>query len=154
MLFIKKASALFGSSVAAAAALLIGDPSAASAAENTHFVPEATTIKWNGTTATVTFLEVAVELDANVTTISTRVTAEVDAVCTNDESTLTIHRTASSLRANDYLISFDGTVPGTAKVPLRVQGLNVSGYTCVVEHIAMTAELEDFWTGATLTHKA
>lgn len=152
MLFMKKAPARVGASVVATAALLLGDFSAASATADAHFVPEATKIRWNGTTATVAFLEVDVELDANVTTISTRVTAEVDAVCTNEESTLHIHRTASSLRTSDYLISFDGTVEGPATVPLRVQGLGVSGYTCVVEHISMTAELEDFRTGATLTH--
>ncbi|WP_157239180.1 hypothetical protein [Catenuloplanes japonicus] len=146
--------ARIGSSVAAAAALLLGDSTAASAAADAHFVPEATKIRWNGTTATVTFLEVDVNLDANATTISARVSAAVDAVCTNEESTLEIHRTASSLRTSDYLISFDGTVPGPATVPLRVQGLEVSGYTCAVEHISMTVELEDFWTGATLTHRA
>lgn len=69
-------------------------------------------------------------------------------------SRLSIHRTASSLRASDYPISSDGTVSGPATVPLRVQGLDVSGYTCVVEHVSMTAVLEDFWTGATLTHGA
>lgn len=154
MLSMTRASTRIGSSVAAVAALLLGDASAASAAADAYFVPEATKIKWNGTIATVTFLEEGVNLDTNTTTISTRVSAAVDAVCTNEESTLRIHRTASSLRASDYLISFDGTVPGTAKVPLRMQGLKVSGYTCVVEHVSMTAELEDFWTGATLTHKS
>ena len=153
MLAMTKASGRIGSFAAVVAALLLGDSSAASAATDAHFVPEATKIKWDGTTATVTFLEEDVKLGTNTTTISTRVSAAVDAVCTNEESTFRIHRTASSLRTSDYLISFDGTVPGTAKVPLKVNGLKVSGYTCVVEHVSMTAELEDFWTGATLTHR-
>jgi hypothetical protein len=154
MLFMTKRSARIGSSVVAVAALLLGDSQAASAAANAHFVPEATRIKWNGITATVAFLEADVDLDARTTTISTRVSATVDAVCTNEESTLHIQRTASSLRTSDYLVGLDGTVSGPATVPLKVQGLDVSGYTCVVEHISMTAELEDFWTGATLTHRA
>jgi hypothetical protein len=154
MLLMTKTSGRIGSSLAAFAALLLGHSSAASAAADAHFMPEETKIKWDGTTATVTFLEVDVNLDTNTTTISTRVSAAVDAVCTNEESTLRIHRTGTSLRTSDYLISFDGTVPGAAKVPLKVQGLKVNGYACVVEHIAMTAELEDVWTGATLTHSA
>ena len=154
MLSTVKSPAWFGACVAAATTtLLLCDTGAASAATDPHFVPEETTMTWDGKTATVTFLETDVDLDANATTISTRVSAAVDAVCTKAESTLHVHRAASALRANDYLISFDGTVPGTATVPLKVPSWNVSGYTCVVEHISMTAELEDFWTGATLTHR-
>jgi hypothetical protein len=148
MLFMTKVSAL------AVGAILLGNPSAALAATTeAHFVPEVTKISWDGSTATVTFEEVEVELETDTTTISTRVTADLDAVCTNGESTIRIHRTASSLRTSDYLISLDGTVPGIARVPLKVSGIPDGGFKCVVERISLTAELEDFWTGATHTHK-
>jgi hypothetical protein len=99
MEFTTKTSARIGSSMVAAAALLLGDSSAASAAADAHFVAEATKIKWNGTTATVTFLEADVDLDANSTRISTRVSAAVDVVCTNEESTLRRHRPGYRLGA-------------------------------------------------------
>lgn len=132
--------------------LLIGGSSAA-LAEGAHFVPEATDASWDGTVATVTFREADVALEADVTTISVKVTADVDAVCKRGVSTLHIHRSATALDVKDYPISDDGTVEGTASLPLKVTGLKISGYTCVITHVSITTVLEDFWTGATLIHK-
>ena len=39
-------------------------------------------------------------------------------------------------------------------VAVEVRGLQAPGYTCTTQHTTITAVLEDFWTGATLTHKA
>jgi hypothetical protein len=138
--------------MAAAAMLLIGGSSAA-LADGAHFVPEATDVSWDGTVATVAFREVDVALEADVTTISVQVTADVDAVCRRGVSTLHIHRSATALDVKDYPISDDATVEGAISVPLEVTGLKVSGFTCVMTHVSVTAVLEDFWTGATLSHK-
>lgn len=132
--------------------LLIGGSSAA-LADGAHFVPEATDTSWDGTVATVTFREVDVVLQADVTTISVQVTAEVDAACRRGVSILHIHRSATALDVKDYPISDDGTVEGVASVPLKVMGLKVSGFTCVITHVSITAVLEDFRTGATLIDK-
>jgi hypothetical protein len=140
------------STVAAAAILLIGGSSAA-LADGAHFVPEATDVSWDGTVATVAFREVDVVLKADVTTISVKVTARVDAVCTRGVSILHIHRSATALDAKEYPIGDGGTVEGAASVPLEVPGLKVSGFTCVITRVSITAVLEDFWTGATLIHK-
>ncbi|MFI7547470.1 hypothetical protein [Actinoplanes sp. NPDC049599] len=140
------------STMVAAAMLLIGHSSAA-LAEGAHFVPEDTDAGWDGTVATVAFREVEVALEAEATTISVKVTAGVDAVCTRGESTLHLHRSATALDVRDYPLGEDGTVEGDTVVPLKVTGLKVSGFTCVITHVSVTAVLEDFWTGATLTHK-
>jgi hypothetical protein len=138
--------------MAALAVLLIGGSSAALAA-GAHFLPEATDASWDGAVATVTFQETEVELEGGVTTISVQVTVEVSVVCTRGESTLNIRRSGSILAASDYPISDDGTVVGTATLPLQVSGLQVAGFSCVTQHVSITAALEDFWTGATLVHK-
>ena len=140
------------STMAAAAILLIGGSSAA-LADGAHFVPEDTDASWDGTVATVAFREVDVALEADATTVSVKVTADVDAVCKRGVSTIHIHRSATALDVQDYPISDDDTVDGVANVPLEVTGLKVSGFTCVISHVSVTAVLEDFWTGATLIHK-
>ncbi|RFS83552.1 hypothetical protein D0T12_21185 [Actinomadura spongiicola] len=138
--------------MAAAAMLLIGGSSAA-LAHGAHFVPEATDVSWDGTVATVAFREVDVVLKADVTTISVKVTADVDAICKRGVSILRIHRSATALDVKDYPISDDGTVEGAARVPLKVTGLEVPDFTCVITHVSVTTVLEDFWTGATLIDK-
>ncbi|WP_242889593.1 hypothetical protein [Actinomadura litoris] len=140
------------STAAAAAMILIGGSSAA-LAEGARFVPEATDVSWDGTVATVAFREVDVVLEADVTTISVKVTADVDAVCRRGVSVLHIHRSATALDAKDHPISDGGTVEGTASLPLEVTGLKLSGFTCLITQVSITTVLEDFWTGATLTHK-
>ncbi|TDB85775.1 hypothetical protein E1264_20075 [Actinomadura sp. KC216] len=135
--------------MAATAIILIGGSSAA-LADGAHFVPEATDVSWDGTVATITFREVDVVLKSDVTTISVKVTADVDATCRRGVSILHIHRSATALDTKDYPISDDGTVEGVASAPLKVTGLNVSGFTCVITHVSITAVLEDFCTGATL----
>ncbi len=132
--------------------LLIGGSNAA-LADGAHFVPEATDVSWDGTVATVTFREVGVVLKADVTTISVKVTADVDAVCRRGVSTLHIYRSATALDAKDYPIGDDHTVEGAARVPLEVPGLEVSGFTCVITNTSVTTVLKDFRTGATLTHR-
>lgn len=139
------------STTAATAVLLIGGSSAA-LADGARFVPEATDARWDGTVATVAFREVEVALEGDMTTISVKVTAEVNAVCTRGGSTLYLRRSATALDVSDYSID-DGTVKGAASVPLEVTGLKVSGFTCVMTAVSLTAFLEDFWTGATLVHK-
>lgn len=141
------------STMAVLVALLIGGAGAAQAA-GAHFVPEATDAGWDGAVATVTFQEVEVALDGGATTISVQVTADVQAVCTQGESTLTIRRSATALAATDYPISDDGIVAGTARLPLKVNGLKVPGFSCVTQDVSITVVLEDFWTGATLVHQA
>ena len=138
------------SAMAVLAVLLIGGSNAALAA-GAYFVPEATDASWDGAVATVTFQEVGVE--GGATTISVQVTADVNVVCTQGESTLNIRRSATALAATDYPTSDDGTVAGTATLPLKVSGLKVPGFSCVTQQVAITAVLEDFWTGATLVHK-
>lgn len=118
-----------------------------------HFVPEATEAHWDGTVATVTFREEEVDLPGGMTTISLQVTAEVDAVCTLGESTLDIHRSATALRVQDHPVGEDGSVAGTGTVPLKVTGLTISGWSCAITKVSVTAVLEDFWTGATLVHR-
>jgi len=140
------------SATAAVALLLVGGPGAALAA-GALFVPEATDASWDGAVATVAFREVDVAVEGGVTTISVKVTADVEVVCRRGQSTLHIHRSASATEVAEYLISDEGTVAGTASVPLEVTGLKVPGYSCVTQHLSVTAELEDFWTGATLIHK-
>lgn len=142
------------STVSIIAALLVGDAGTALAATGAHFVPEATEAKWDGAVATVTFREVDVALRASHTTISVKVTVDVNEVCTRGESTLRIHRSATALAAKDYPISDDKIVSDTAQVPVAVGGLVVDGFKCVVERQSVSAALEDFWTGATLTHTA
>ena len=132
--------------------LLIGGSSAALAA-GAHFVPEDTDATWDGAVATVDFREADVEVEEGVTTISVKVTANVDAVCRRGESVLHIHRSATALDVSEYPISDDGAVAGTASIPLVVKGLQVSGFKCVTQQVSLTAALEDFWTGATLTHR-
>ncbi|WP_189077277.1 hypothetical protein [Mangrovihabitans endophyticus] len=117
-------------------------------------MPEATDVNWDGSVATVTFREVDVALETEETTISVRVTADVYAVCDQGPSTVQIHRMGTSLQANDYPIGEDGVVEGTARVPLRVAGLQLPGYTCQVTWVSVVAYLEDFWTGATLVRRA
>lgn len=129
---------------ASVAALLLGDAS---------FDPEVTTVTWDGSVATVTFREVDVALEADLTTISVEVRAEVDAVCTRGASTIHLHRAATALAVQEYPIAEDDVVDGVAEVPLQVKGLKVTGYTCVTTGVALTASLEDFWTGATLVHR-
>ncbi|WP_148088107.1 hypothetical protein [Couchioplanes caeruleus] len=135
------------------AALLAGGSGAASAA-GARFVPEATDADWDGAVATVVFQEVEVALESGVTSISVKATADVDIVCTRGESTITIHRSATATEVDDYPISDDGTVAGIARLPLKVTGLQVPGYSCAAQRWSVTAVLEDFWTGATLVHKA
>jgi hypothetical protein len=130
------------SAIAAAATFLIGGSGA-------YFVPEATVTSWDGTVATVAFREVEVALEAEVTTISVKVTAVVDAVCERGVSTIQLHRSATALDVAEYPISDDGTVEGVANVPLEVTGLKVPGFTCQTTQVTVTAVLEDFWTGAT-----
>ena len=132
--------------------LLAGGSSAALAA-GAHFVPEDTDASWDGAVATVSFREVDVAVEGGVTTISVEVTAEVEVVCTRGESTLHIRRSATVVEVTDYPISDDGTVAGTARLPLEVRGLKASGFSCVTQHVSVTAVLEDFWTGATLVHR-
>ena len=140
------------STMAAVALLLVGGSSAALAA-GALFVPEATDAGWDGAVATVSFREIDVELEGGITTISVKVTADVDVVCRRGQSTLHIRRSAAATDVTEYPIGDDGSVAGTAKVPLEVTGLQVPGYTCVTQHLSVTAELEDFWTGAALVHK-
>jgi len=144
--------ARFATAAAATTALLAAGSGAALAAD-AHFVPEATEAGWDGTVATVTFQEVDVPLEG-ATTISVKVTVDVNVVCTRGQSVLDIRRSATMLEVAEYPVGDDGTVTGTAKVPLEVKGLQVPGYSCVTRHRAITAALEDFWTGATLVHKA
>ena len=119
-------------------------------ADGAHFEPDAADVSWDGTNATVAFREVDVALEAEATTISVRVTADVDAVCRRGDSTLHLHRSATALDVRDYPISEDATVEDTVRIPLKVTGLKVSGFTCVVTQVSVKAVLEDFWTGATL----
>jgi hypothetical protein len=135
------------------AALLIGGASPALAA-GAHFVPEATDVSWDGAVATVAFQEVEVALEGGVTTISVQVTAAVHVICTQGESTIDIRRSATALAATDHPIGDDGTVAGTATLPLKVSGLKITGFSCVTQNVSLTAVLEDFWTGATLVHEA
>lgn len=148
-----KFAAAAATTMAVLAALLVGGSSAALAAGG-HFVPGATEASWDGVVATVSFREVDVEVEGGVTTISVKVTADVNVVCTQGESTLNIRRSATALDVTDYSISDDGAVAGTARLPLEVRGLLVPGYSCVTRHLSVTAVLEDFWTGATLVHRA
>lgn len=145
-------TARFAATAAATMALLAGGATTALAAD-AHFVPEATEAAWDGTVATVSFQEVEVPLEG-ATTISVKVTVAVDVVCTKGSSTLVIRKSSAALEVAEYPVGADGTVDGTATVPLEVKGLQVPGYTCVTRHLAITAALEDFWTGATLVHQA
>jgi hypothetical protein len=138
--------------MAAAAMLLIGGSSAA-LADGPHFVPEATDVSWDGAVAIVTFREEGVVLNADETTISVKVTAEVDATCRRGVSVLHIHRSATALEAKDHPIGDHNTVEGAASVPLEVPGMQVSGFTCVITRVSITAVLKDFRTGASLIHK-
>ncbi|MEU0533219.1 hypothetical protein [Amycolatopsis tolypomycina] len=137
---------------AATMALLAGGSTAAQAAD-AHFVPEATEAGWDGVAATVTFQEVDVALEAEATTISVKVTVDVNVTCTRGQSILDIRRSATALEVAEYPLAEDGTVAGTAKLPLEVTGLKVPGYACVTRNLTITAALEDFWTGATLVHE-
>ena len=137
------------STMAVLAVLLLGGTGAAWAA-GARFVPEATDASWDAAVAIVVFREVGVGVDGGVTTISIKVTADVDVVCRRGESTINIHRSATVTNVNDYPISDDGTVAGTARLPLEVTGLKVSGWSCATQHRSVTAVLEDFWTGAAL----
>jgi hypothetical protein len=139
--------------VVSSGVLVLGGGGAALAA-GAYFVPEATEAHWDGAVATVAFQEVNVALEGGATTISVKATAEVDAVCRRGASTLRIHRSATALDVKEYPIGEGGVVAATARVPLEVTGLKVTGYTCVVQRVVVTAVLEDFWTGATLTHKS
>ncbi|MET9258921.1 hypothetical protein [Amycolatopsis sp. NPDC004079] len=132
------------------AAFLAAGSTAALAAE-ARFVPEATVVGWDGTVATVTFREVNVALGRSTTTISTKLTGDVKAFCTNGETTLEVHASATGRTTADYPIK-DGTVSGTAKFPVQVKIEHDPGYTCVLLHKEITAVLEDFRTGATLVH--
>lgn len=136
--------------------LIAAAMAAAALTAGAHFVPEATEAHWDGKVATVTFREEQVDLPDGMTTISLRLTAEVDAICTAGESTLQIHRSATALQAQDYPVGEDGSVAGTGMVPLKVTtGLNVSdGWSCKATQVSLTAVLEDFYTGATLVHLA
>jgi hypothetical protein len=133
---------------------LLAGAAGAAPADDAHFVPKATEVSWDGDVATVSFLEVDVELEGDETTISVKVTAEVNAVCTRGESTLFVRRSATALDVTNYPIGDDGTVAGTAKVPLEVKVVPLPGYSCVTRNVSLTAVLEDFWTGATLVHKS
>ena len=144
--------ARFAATGAATIALLAGGATAALAAD-AHFVPEATEAGWDGTVATVSFQEVEVPLEG-ATTISVKVTVDVNVVCTKGQSTLVIRKSSAALEVAEYPVADDGTVAGTAKLPLELQGLQVPGYSCVTRHLSITAALEDFWTGATLVHQA
>jgi hypothetical protein len=141
------------SAMAAAAMLLFGG-AGATLGDGAHFVPEATDASWDGAIATVVFREVEVALEADVTTISVTVTADVDVVCRRGVSTVHSHLSATALDVADYPISDDGTVDGAAGVPLKVTGPKLPGFTCVTTQVTVTAVLEDFWTGATLIHRA
>ena len=134
----------------AAAAMLLAGGSTAALADGAHFEPDTADVSWDGTNATVAFREVDVALEAEATTISVRVTADVDAVCRRGDSTLHLHRSATALDVRDYPISEDATVEDTVRIPLKVTGLKVSGFTCVVTQVSVKAVLEDFGTGATL----
>ncbi len=140
------------STVAILAGLVVGGSSAAWAA-GARFVPEDTDAGWDGAVATVVFREVGVDDAEGVTTISVKVTAAVDVVCRRGESKLNIHRSASALEVDEYPVR-SGTVTGTAEVPLVVPGLKVSGFSCAVQHVVITTVLDDFQTGATLTHRS
>ncbi|MGW4399861.1 hypothetical protein ACWEHA_31620 [Amycolatopsis nivea] len=141
-MFFKKPQAL------ATALLAVGTTTAWAA--GAHFVPEATEVGWDGAVATVSFREVDVAVKG-ATTISTKLTADVKALCTKGESTLDIHASATGLIAKDYPIK-DGTVAGVAQFPVEVKITHDPGYTCVLLHRSITAFLEDFRTGATLVH--
>lgn len=134
-------------------AVLLASGSGAAWAAGARFVPEATDASWDGAVATVDFQEVGVALEGSVTTISVKVTVDVEVVCTRGESTINIHRSATALDVKDYPIRSDDTVAGKARVPLKVTGLKVTGWSCVTQRRSVTAVLEDFWTGATLVHK-
>ncbi|MFE3783035.1 hypothetical protein ACFXPA_33220, partial [Amycolatopsis sp. NPDC059090] len=136
---------------AATATALLAAGSPAALAADAHFVPEATVVGWDGTVATVTFREVNVALGGRTTTISTKLTADVKAFCTNGETTLDVHASATGLTTADYPIK-NGTVAGTAKFPVQVKIEHDPGYTCVLRHKEITAFLDDFRTGATLVH--
>ena len=138
---------------AAATVAFLASGSATARADEARFVPEATEVSWDGTVATVSFQEVDVVVEGAATTISVKVTVDVDVVCTKGESTLDIHRSATALAATDYPVQ-DGTVTGTAKLPLKVKGPQPPGYSCAVRHRSVTAVLEDFLTGATLVREA
>ena len=145
-------AAAVASTMAVLAVLLVGGSGAAWAA-GARFVPEATDARWDGAVAIVVFREAGVAVEGGATTISIKVTADVDVVCRRGESTINIHRSATVTDVNDYPISDDGIVAGTARLPLEVTGLKVSGWSCATQHRSVTAVLEDFWTGATLVHK-
>jgi hypothetical protein len=144
--------ARFAAVAATTMALLAGGSSAALAAD-AHFVPEATEAGWDGGVATVSFQEADVPMDG-ATTISVKVTVDVRVVCTRGASTLDVRKSGTVLEVAEYPITDDGTVAGTADMPLAVNGLQVPGYSCVTRHLSITAALEDFWTGATLVHQA
>jgi hypothetical protein len=153
MLSLRKTGlARFAAAAATTMAFLAGGSDAALAAD-AHFVPEATEAGWDGTVATVSFQEVDVALEGDATTISVKVTVDVNVVCTRGQSTLTIRKSSTALEVTEHPIGDDGTVAGTAELPLEVNGLQVPGYSCVTRHLSITADLEDFWTGATLVHR-
>jgi hypothetical protein len=136
--------ARFAAVAAATMAFSAGGATAALAAD-AHFVPEATEAGWDGTVATVSFQEVEVPLEG-ATTISVKVTVDVKVVCTKGQSTLDIRKSSTALEVAEYPVGDDGTVTGTAKLPLEVRGLQVPGYSCETRHLSITAALEDFWT--------
>jgi hypothetical protein len=149
----RRGLARFAAVAATTTALAAGGTGAALAAD-AHFVPEATEAGWDGRVATVSFREVDVAVESDATTISVKVTVDVHVVCTRGQSTLTIRRSSTALAVEEHPIGADGTVAGTAELPLEVGGLQAPGYACVTRHLAITAALEDFRTGATLVHKA
>lgn len=128
-----------------------GSPGFASPARP-HFVPAATSVTWDKSVVTVTFQEV--EVSGEITVISFAVAADVEIACTRGESTIVGHRSAKATDTYEYPVDKDGTVAGTAEVPLEVKIPKISGYTCVVRDETVTAVLEDFLTGASLEHKA
>jgi hypothetical protein len=150
---------LAGSAAAAASvvvfgtAFMIGD-SGVAWADGAHFVPEATSVSWNGAVVTVAFQEAEVMVEGSVTTVAVEATAEVDSVCTRGESTIEVHRSATAKRTNDYPVGEDGTVEGTVKMPLEVKGPDAHGFTCTTKRRSVTTVLEDFLTGATLVHRS
>jgi len=153
LLSLRKTASRFAVAAAAATALLAGGSGTALAAD-AHFVPEATAAGWDGRVATVSFQEADVAPDADATTISVKVTVDVKVLCTRGQSTLDIRKSATVLEVAEYPIDADGTVAGTAELPLEVPGLQVPGYACVKRHLSITAALEDFRTGATLVYQA
>lgn len=135
---------------AAALGIVLPTSNAYAADDSPYFVPEATTVTWNGSTAAVTFRVAAVTSES--AWIEMRATATIDLVCwQNGTAAIKGHSEANTMDFDEYPANAEGVAEGTRRMPLTLREPTLVGVQCDFRELykSVSVTLTDYESGVT-----